>query len=166
MPPAKPVADAALAAVVNLMIDARGPAEMTRPGFVDRWNFDVPWADGPLTVRKLRPAIFGNGYDRQINPASIRAALKTEKSGTRIVTVDIPKNDFYLHQWSLATNGQNTLGINAGVALLDPATSPPGFPPAFYWSLMNNGFHDNDAGGLGVLQLTPAKSGTWSVRIY
>ncbi len=166
LPPAKPVADAALAAVVNLMIDARGPAEMTRPGFVDRWNFDVPWADGPLTVRKLRPAIFGNGYDRQINPASIRAALKTEKSGTRIVTVDIPKNDFYLHQWSLATNGQNTLGINAGVALLDPATSPPGFPPAFYWSLMNNGFHDNDAGGLGVLQLTPAKSGTWSVRIY
>ena len=166
LPPAKPVADAPLAAVVNLMIDARSPSEMTQPGFVDRWNFDIPWADGPLTVRRLRPAIFGNGYDRQINPASIRAALKTEKSGRRIVTVDIPKNDFYLHQWSLATNGQNTLGINAGVALLDPSTSPPSFPPAFYWSLMNNGIHNNDAGGLGLLQLTPAKTGTWSVRIY
>ena len=166
LPPAKPVADAPLAAVVNLMIDARGPAEMTQPGFVDRWNFDVPWADGSLTIRKLRPAVFGNGYDRQINPSSIHAALKTEKSGKRIITVDIPKNDFYLHQWSLATNGQNTLGINAGVALLDPSTSPPSFPPAAYWSLMNNGFHNNDAGGLGLLQLTPAKTGTWSVRIY
>lgn len=166
LPPMKLVDEVPLSAVITLLIDARGASEMAQPGFVDRWNFDVPWVDGPIHVRKPRLGTFGNGYDRQINPANIRAALKTENTGQRIVTVDIPKNYFYLHEWSLATNGQNTLGINAGISLLDATTSPPSFPLSAFWSLMPGGFQIHDAGSVGLLQLNSAKTGAWSVRIH
>ena len=162
LPPIKaaPAAGTPIATLV-LMIDARGPTERGKPGYVDRWQINVPEKDGPVGFDRLRPACFGTGYDRDAPSSAIRASVKTEASGKRKVQIDVPRNYFYLHQWSLAESGQNTLGFNAKVYLPadDPATVAE-------WAIVKTAFHDNDATALGVLQLTPKSTGEWSVRIY
>lgn len=152
--------DNPLPTAVLLMIDARAAADRGKPGFVDRWQINIPAQDGPIPITRLRPAAFGNGYDREIDPNSIRATVRTE-GAKRIAQIDIPKNDFYLHQWSVADTGQNVIGFNTKLLI-------PGVDPNMQdvYSLLNTSFHDTDTSSLGVLQLSPKATGEWSVRIY
>lgn len=167
-PPPKTPSPTLPSATIFLMIDARSATERSKPGYVDPINFDVPWQDGPIELKRLRPAAFGNGYDREINPASIRASVKTEANGHRLVQIDIHKNAMYLHGWSLADKGQNTLGFNAAVSLIDTKVNPPngGFTAETNWQWAQGTFGRVDASALGVLQLSPKASGEWSVRIF
>ncbi len=142
---------------VSLMIDARDPVERGKLGFVETWTFPLPAQDGPIQIKKIPPAVFGSGYDREIDPASIRASLKTLPNGERQVEIAIPKQDFYLHQWSLSDRGQNKLGFNALVRL-------PDLPAPL--TLTQGAFDLSDTSSLGVLQLFPKSTGEWSVRVY
>ncbi len=154
LPAAKPAAEGS----VSLMIDARDALTRGKPGFIDAWTLPLPALDGPIPIKKLAPACFGNGYDREIDPSYLQASLTTSISGTRIVDILIPKADFYLHQWSLNDRGENKLGFNARIHLPDQPTPIQG--------LTQSAFSPNDTASLGVLQLTPKSTGEWTVRVF
>lgn len=169
LPPLPEQRSAALpSATVSLSIDARAPGDRGKPGFVDLLSVDIPWQDGPASVRQPHPAIFGNGYDRELNSAHFRASVATESAGRRLVRIDIPRNYFYLHQWSLVEAGQNTLGFDAVLSL--PAFSaeqPEGyFAPENAWELSQSSFPRRDTQRLSVLELRTKPSGAWTVRIF
>jgi lysophospholipase L1-like esterase len=142
---------------VSLMIDARDPIERGKLGFVDTLTFPLPAQDGAIQFKKVPAAVFGSGYDREIDPTSILAVMRTLASGQRLVEIAIPKQNFYLHQWSISDRGQNKLGFNALVRL-------PDLPAPL--TLTRSAFSLNDTSSLGVLQLIPKSTGEWSVRVY
>jgi hypothetical protein len=156
------------AAAAFFAIDARGPEDRGTTGFVEAVALEVPWQDGPLAVKRVRPAIFGNGYDREIDPANFRASVKTAPNGRRTLQFDIPRWYLYLHQWSLADSGQNTLGINAGVTLAGISADKPEavLSPENSWELTHSALPKSDAQSLAVLELRSRSSGAWSVRLY
>jgi hypothetical protein len=152
---------------VEVAIDARGPEARGTLGYVDSLPLEIPWQDGPVAVKKTKPAVFGSGYDRELDADNIRANVKTNRDGTRWVTLEIPRVYFYLHQWSLLESGQNTLGLNVNVSTLAFTDDAPDgrFLPSQTWKLANTTFPRRDARGLAVLELKSRPSGSWSVRI-
>lgn len=146
---------------VSLMIDARAPDQRGKFGYVDAWHIAVPGSDGPFQLQALPRAVFGIGYDREINPLTIRAHASTENGGKRIVKIDIPRNNFYLHEWSTTDRGQNTLGYNAMVEISGTTTAAPRT-----WKLISSDYDDPDVTSLGVLQLNSKSTGEWSLRVY
>lgn len=153
---------------IDVSIDARGPNNRGRLGFCDQAQLDIPWEDGRLSVGHLRPALFGDGYDRELDPRFFLASLTTQPSGRRQVRLSIPRNYFYLHQWSLRDAGQNTLGVNTQVNLLETSPQHPDGIFVFEktYGLINNGLHRHDPQSLAVLELSSGPSVKWSARIY
>ncbi len=170
LPPASAATGASMhSAEIEVTIDARPPDQRGTIGFCDHILLQVPWRDGRFPVKKLRPALFGNGYDRDLNERFFLASLTTQRDSRRQVRLSIPRNYFYLHQWSLRADGQNTLGLNLIVSLVEfGEASPSGsFPFQKSYALVSPGMTRNDALALGVLDLhaTPPAAG-WSVRFY
>lgn len=154
-------------AIIQLVIDARGPQQRGTIGYCDYLELEVPWQDGRFDVKKLLPGLFGDGYDRALDTRYFLASVTTQRDNRRQVRLSIPRAYFYLHQWSLDGKGQSTLGFNAQVSLLQfPPDHPEGiFPPDRVSSLVSPGMSRFDPMSLGVLNLT-ARPPSWSARIY
>jgi lysophospholipase L1-like esterase len=155
-------------AKIDVTVDARGPESRGRLGFCDHIQLDVPWNDGRFNVRPTREALFGDGYDRPLDDKFFLASLTTQPTGKRMVRLSIPRKYFYNHKWSLGTSGQNSLGVNVQVSLLDITPEHPNgwFPLDKSYGISVPGMGRNDPLGLAVLELTSRPSGKWSARIY
>jgi hypothetical protein len=169
LPPADSLRSSKIpSAVVEIALDGRAADKRGQPGFVDPLRLEVPWEDQRFELARLRPAVFGDGYDRDLDPRYFLASVTTLPSGRRQVRLSIPRNYFYLHAWSLGKSGQYTLGLNATVSLAAVTVeTPDGFFPADrVFSLVSPGVSRFDAQGLGVLELRREDSPFWSARLY
>jgi hypothetical protein len=155
-------------AIVEITLDGRGPEKQGKPGFVEPIRLEVPWGDERIETNTLRPALFGDGYDRELDPALFPASVKTMPTGRRQVRLSIPKPYFYLHPWQMGPSGDNRLGYNISVALAEVTPEDPdgGFPLHRSYSLVAAGLPRQDATALAVLELHPARSAFWCAKFY
>ena len=153
--------------LVDITIDARGPGKRGKPGSCPFLRLEVPWQDGKFPIEKLPNGLFGAGYDRELHPNYFLASVKTLATNRRQLRLSVPRNYFYLHQWSLNGSEQSTLGIQAQVALLTKQSedAPGTYPPERTFSFLAPALPRSDASGLGVLQLA-RKSPTWGAIFH
>ena len=148
-------------ALVDITLDARGPGKRGKPGSCPTLNLAVPWQDGKFSIDKLPNGLFGAGYDRELMPSYFLASVKTLATNRRQVRLSVPRNYFYLHQWSLDGSAQSTLGLNAQVSLLTMGeeNAPGTYPPERTFSLVAARVPRSSAPGLGLLQLAKKPPG-------
>ncbi len=149
---------------IELQIDGRSPAANGSLGFVDRLSATIPWSDGPVPLRKVRPATFGHSYYFQYHPDGFRVTATTRPDGSRRLEFNVARVNLPQHQWSLDPSGQNSLGFNLRLTRIDPATSQ--IDPSLTQTLTASAFGSTDARSLTVLELSPSPSPRWSLRIY
>lgn len=149
---------------VEVQIDGRKPGENGTLGFVDRLSAVLPWADGPVALRKLRPAVFGNGYHFDYHPDGFRVSATTRPDGSRRIEFNIARVNLTQHEWSLDGSGQSTLGFNLRVNRFDPATGQ--VDPASTRTITASGFGGTDARSLTVLELSRTPAARWSLRVF
>ncbi len=156
--------------VAEVALDGRPQKESRQFGFVDYLRISYGSEDGAGAVAKPRVAVFGNGYDRLIDPAGIRNVMKTEGDSSRKIEIRVPRIYLYRHEWKLGEPGQ-TLGLDVGVSLAavgeDP-NRPTNFPADRRWVLANSDLYYRDARSLITLHLKKRGDAvpTWSVRLY
>lgn len=149
---------------IEVQMDGRNAAENGTIGFVDRLLADIPWEDGYATVRRVRPATFGTGYNMDYKTSGFLAKVHTRPDGSRRIEFAIMRSNLLYHEWSLDGSGQNTLGFNVRLGIPDPASR--GMDPSKSCAVSNTDFPWADARGLTVLELSPTPAARWSLRIY
>lgn len=149
---------------VEVQMDGRNASENGTLGFVDRLLADIPWQDGYATVRRVRPATFGTGYNMPYEPRGFLAKVQTRPDGSRRIEFAIMRSNLRYHEWSLDGSGQNTLGFNVRLGIPDPAGQ--GMDASKSCAVTNTDFPWADARGLTVLELSPTPAARWSLRIY
>lgn len=149
---------------VELQIDGRQPGANGSLGFVDRLSATIPWSDGPVTLRKIRPATFGHSYHYQYHPDGFRVTATTRPDGSRRLEFNVARVNLPQHQWSLDGSGQNSLGFNVRLTRPDPTTSQA--DPALTQTLAASAFGSTDARSLTVLELSRSPAPLWSLRIF
>lgn len=154
-------------AIVDVTLDARSAKLRGTPGSCPIMTLEIPAQDGRVTLKRLPTGLFGNGYDRELNPQYFLASVKTQANNRRQVRLSVPRTYFYLHEWSMKETGQSTLGFNLQVALLTITKEgePGTYPPHRTFSFVSPQMSRTDALSLGVLQFAK-KPPTWSARIY
>ena len=149
---------------IEVQLDGRKAGENGTAGFVDRISAPLPAADGPVAVRKVRPAVFGAGYNFDYHPDGFRVSATTRPDGSRRIECNIARVNLAAHEWSLNGSGQNTLGFNLRLTRNDPMTGQP--DPAATRVITDNAFGATDARSLTVLELSRNPAPRWSVRVW
>lgn len=149
---------------IEVQVDGRDAKQNGTPGYVDRIVAEYPWGDGRPRFQRMRPGLFGNGYNYDFDPRHLRSRISTKQDGSRRIELTIPRLWLPHHEWSLDGSGQRTAGVNVVLSVADPAAG--GFTPARTRALNYSGFALGDARGLALLELSPKPSGNWSLRVY
>jgi hypothetical protein len=151
--------------LVEIQLDARGYGERRTFGFVDFVRF-IPLDDGTVKISDLRPAVFGNGYNRALDRTQVKVIRERKPGGGERLSVTIPRSYLYLHEWALG-NGNSLLGINSLVRVQSgSATADDPYPEDGVFSLVSPGLSRFNAESLGVLELTDRPTARWSARVY
>ena len=149
---------------VDVQLDGRKPNLNGTAGFIDRLIATLPAADGPVALRKIRPATFGEGYNFDYHPDGFRVTATTRADGSRRIEFNIARVNLAAHEWSLDGSGQSTLGFNLRLTRNDPATGRS--DPASTRVITANGFGLTDARSLTVLELSRTPAPRWSIRVW
>ena len=149
---------------IEVQLDGRKAGENGGAGFVDRLVAPLPTSDGPTALRKIRPAVFGEGYNFNYHPDGFRVTATTRPDGSRRIEFNIARVNLIQHEWSLDGSGQNTLGINIRLTRNDPVTGQ--IDPAATRVLSASGFGATDARSLTALELSRTPAARWSVRVW
>ncbi len=149
---------------MEVQLDGRKASENGTLGFVDRISTSLPWEDGPVAIRKVRPAAFGHTYFLEYHPDGFRVIATTKADGSRRLEFNIARVNLAQHEWSLDGSGQNTLGFNLRISRSDPVTGA--LDPATTRSISSSGFGGTDARSLAVLELSRTPSKRWSLRVF
>ena len=159
--------------IADLSLDARPAGECGTLGFVDYLRVAAKAEDHSERVGKLALGIFGDGYDRKIDPAGVSTRFETRPEGTRRIEIRIPREYLYRHDWQLG-NPNSILGVNVNISLaaIDPETGRVGLPFDQRYVITaptrGNGatMYYRDARGFAVLRLTNQPVNTWSAHLY
>lgn len=149
---------------IEVQLDGRKAGENGTAGFVDRLSAPLPSADGPVALRKIRPAVFGQGYQFEYHPDGFRVSATTRPDGSRRIEFNIARVNLSQHGWSLDGSGQSTLGFNLRVSRNDPITGQNN--PAATRVISASGFGATDARSLTILELSRSPAPRWSLRIW
>ncbi|MEZ5323961.1 MAG: SGNH/GDSL hydrolase family protein [Verrucomicrobiales bacterium] len=163
----KPLVKGPGAVRVDFTLDARPSTLRDEPGYAGTVSATYSSSDGPADVKKLVQAAFGEGYDRKLDMAYIKAFTSTRSDGVQRFSIEIPRAYFYLHEW-LTSSTESNLGVNLVVTLqtIDPETGKPVFLQEQSFALVDSGVHRDDTDGLGTLELVDRASGRWTIRIH
>lgn len=152
------------AAVLEFQLDARGYGKRRKFGFVDfaRVKFDNSGKAERLS--ELRPAVFGEWYDRALDNNELAASSTVLSDGRRRFSVSIPRSYLYRHEYALG-NGNSLFGINAVLSFAKASQPEDPYPADRRFVLVDSGLSRHSAESLTVLELAPKSTGRWSVRI-
>ena len=150
--------------ILEFQLDARAYGKRRKFGYVDivRVKFGL---DGVAErMSELRPAVFGDWYNRELNNEELTAESSKLPDGRTRYSVKIPRSYLYLHEYALG-NGNSLLGINADLFFAKDGEANP-YPPERCFTLVDSGLSDYSAESLTVLELAEPSTGRWSVRLY
>lgn len=150
--------------VVDVQLDGRKAGENGTAGFVDRLSATIPWSDGPVALRKVRPAVFGSSYFYDYHPDGFRVTANTRADSSRRIEFNIARVNLIQHEWSLDGSGQASLGFNLRIGRTDPVSGQP--DPDGVRVIASSPFGGNDARSLTQLELSRTPAPRWSVRVY
>lgn len=136
-----------------LNIDARSYGERLMPGATAALRITGKAADGEAEIGPIEPWAFGSGYAAVFETKEIQAALSSSASGSRRLTIALPKSYLYRHEWALG-NGNSQLGLNVRLN---------GGGREYF--LTSSRRHNDDAESLSVLELTDKPTQRWTVRV-
>ncbi len=146
---------------LDLSLDARSYGKRLTFGAVDPITIRSGASDGAGVTSKINPWAFGTGYGMVFDSKYVRSQLSSGRSGSRRLTITVPRPYLYLHEWALG-NGNSELGINTRLSFWQNG----GFKPESTFSITNNRRDENDAEGLAALELTEEPTSRWTVVIW
>ena len=149
---------------LEIQIDGRGEVANGTFGCIGKIAMDIPRADGPVKVKSVPPAVFGEGYAYQYHPDSFRAKAETRPDGARRIEFTMKRGNLVHHEWSLDGAGQSDFGINVRLFLCDVRGGGPSVLRAGV--LAESGFPVYDGRGLTLFELRANPAKRWSVRIF
>lgn len=149
---------------IEVQLDGRKAGENGTAGFIDRIAAPLPAADGAVALRKVRPAVFGEGYNFDYHPDGFRLSASTRADGSRRIECNIARVNLAAHEWSLDGSGQSTLGINLRLVRNDPTTGQPDSTATRV--ITATPFGTTDARSLTVLELSRTPAPRWSLRVW
>jgi hypothetical protein len=150
--------------VLEFQLDARGYGKRRRFGYVDivRVKFGL---DGVAErMSELRPAVFGDWYNRELNNEDLTAESSVLPDGRKRYSIRIPRSYLYLHEYALG-NGNSMLGVNADLFFAKDGEVTNPYPPERCFTLVESGLSPYCAESLTVLELAEPSTGRWSVRL-
>lgn len=153
---------------LHLGLDGRSYGKRLMAGAIDSLQLFGMAADGDYVFDQPQPWAFGTGYSAQFDARYVRARLSSTGTGARRLTITVPRNYLYLHEWAL-TNGNSQIGIRASLALWKgPREGVPNgdYPHDRAFTLVANGRHADDTEGLAVLELTDKPTVRWTVNPF
>ena len=136
-----------------LNLDARSYGERLTPGATAALRITGQAGDGVAVIDPIAPWAFGSGYAAEFEVKEIQAVLSSSASGTRRLTITLPKSYLYRHEWALE-NGNSQLGINVRLT---------GGGREYF--LTRSSRQGDDAESLSVLELTDKPTQRWTVRV-
>lgn len=136
-----------------LNLDARSYGERLTPGATAALRITGKAGDGAAEIAPVAPWAFGSGYAAEFDVREIQAVLSSSASGTRRLTITLPKSYLYRHEWALE-NGNSQLGINVRLT---------GGGREYF--LTRGSRQADDAESLSVLELTDKPTQRWTVRV-
>lgn len=136
-----------------LNLDARSYGQRLTPGATAALRITGKAGDGAAVIDPIAPWAFGSGYAAEFEVKEIQAVLSSSASGTRRLTITLPKSYLYRHEWALA-NGNSQLGINVRLT---------GGGREYF--LTRSSRQGDDAESLSVLELTDKPTQRWTVRV-
>ena len=151
-------------AALEVQMDGRGEAANGTFGCIGKIAMDVPREDGPVKVKAVRPAAFGEGYAYQYHPDSFRARVETRPDGTRRIEFTMKRGNLVHHEWSLDGSGQSDLGINVRIFLCEAAAG--GLSAGRAGALAASGFSPYDGRSLTAFELRANPAVRWSLRVF
>ena len=149
---------------IDVQLDGRKAGENGTAGFVDRLSAPLPTADGPVPLRKVRPAVFGEGYHFDYHPDGFRVSATTRPDGSRRIEFNIARVNLAQHEWSLDGSGQSTLGFNLRISRNDAITGQA--DPAATRVITATPYGVTDARSLTILELSRTPAPRWSLRVW
>ncbi len=150
--------------IIDVQLDGRKAGENGTAGFVDRLSATIPWSDGPVALRKVRPAVFGHTYHYDYNPKGFRVSATTRADGSRRIEFNIARVNLPQHEWSLDGSGQSSLGINLRITRSDPVSGQHDLTQSRL--LAPSPFGSSDARSLTLLELSRTPAPRWSIQVY
>ena len=150
--------------IIDVQLDGRKAGENGSAGFVDRLNATIPWSDGPVTLRKIRPSVFGETYFLDYSQNGFKVTATTMPDGSRRIEFNIARVNLLQHEWSLEGSGQYLIGFSVRVSRVDPLTGE--FNPALTRVVANSPYGATDARSLTPLDISRNPSSRWSVKLY
>ncbi len=136
-----------------LNLDARSYGQRQMPGATAALRITGKAGDGAAQIAPIAPWAFGSGYAAEFDVQEIQAVLSSSASGTRRLTITLPKSYLYRHEWALE-NGNSQLGINVRLT---------GGGREYF--LTRSARQGDDAESLSVLELTDKPTQRWTVRV-
>ncbi len=161
------------AAVVQIQIDGRAYGKRQQPGGVGELRIEFPSsADGSGKVARFSDGIFGQQYTAELDPGGIITELSTRSNGARRITIGIPRNYFYQHEYGRLPdkalgNGNSQFGLNTSLIL--PTNHPDTgnvSPEERCFLLLDPLASRFDAETLTTLELANPVTGRWSARLF
>lgn len=152
----------------ELGIDARSYGKRLGAGAISALRLYGKAADGAYDFETPEPWAFGDGYAAFYDPHYIRGQLSSTASGSRRLTITVPRSYFYNHEWAIG-NGNSQIGVRTTIAFWKGARDgvPNGdYPADQAFTLTANGRHRDDAEGLAVLELTEKPTARWTVNPF
>ena len=152
----------------ELGIDARSYGKRLGVGAISALRLYGKAADGSYDFETPEPWAFGDGYAALFDPHYIRGQLSSSATGSRRLTITVPRSYFYNHEWAIG-NGNSQVGIRTTLAFWKgPRDGVPNgdYPADQTFTLIANGRHHDDAEGLAVLELTEKPTARWTVNPF
>ena len=150
--------------ILEFQIDARGYGKRRKFGFVDFVRVKFGLDGKPERLSELKPAVFGDWYNRALNNEELGATRTDLPDGRSRFTIAIPRSYLYLHEYAL-DNGNSQFGINAQLMFAKAGQPTNPYPADRHFKLIASGINRHSPESLSVLELVDEATGRWSVRL-
>ena len=150
--------------VMEFQLDARSYGKRRKFGFVDFVRVKIGLDGKPLRVSALRPAVFGDWYNRPLDSSKIGFERSALAGGIERYSITIPRELLYRHEFALG-KANSIIGINAELFFAKDGNPDRPYPEDRHFKVVHSLLNRHDAESLTALELAAPSTGRWSIRL-